>query len=127
MIDISLLTIEEAEALPKNIREYGGRWWLRTPGDYPDDVTCVHLGGSIINSIYVGYNNYAVRPVITVSNLKDLKVSIRDTIFIQGQKYVVISDNKILYNDEVVYHRFSNESNDYDKSEIKKIVDNWLK
>jgi len=125
--DISLLTVEEAERLPENIREYEDWWWLRTPGISSHYAAFVHFDGPVsILGAGVTHVNVGVRPALTISNLEDLGVRVGDTIIIQDKKYVVVSDNKVLYNDDAVYHRFDKDSNDYEKSEIKKIVDGWL-
>lgn len=125
--DISLLTLKEAEKLPKSIREYYNYWWLQTPANDSIFAATVHDDGAVVNhSSFVYYNKNAVRPAITISNLKDLGVSVGDTITIQNKKYVVISDDKVLYDDEIVYHRFDGSTSDYEKSEIKKVVDEWL-
>lgn len=127
---ISLLTIEEVEVLPENIRQYGDDWWLRTPGFYSYHAAYVSNNGSIGD--YGGdvddVDDYgvSVRPTLTVANLDSLNLKIGDILVIKNKKYIYIGDNRVLYNDKAVYHRFDKESNDYEKSEIKKIVDKWL-
>lgn len=122
--DISLLTLKEIERLPEKIRRYDDWWWLRSPGGFPGCAAYVYSDGSVDDYGYdVDYDCIAVRPAITVSNIR---FEIGDAIVIQGKKYVAIAPNKILYNDEVVCHRFDKESNEYEKSKIKKIVDGWF-
>ena len=122
--DISLLTIEEVEALPENIKQYGDYWWLRSPGYSSCRAAYVYYGGSVDGyGSGVGNSFFAVRPAITISNPT---FEIGDIIEIQNKKYVSITQNKVLYNDKVIYHRFDTSTNDYDKSEIRAIVDGWL-
>ena len=125
--DISLLTLEEAKALPENIRQYRGWWWLRTPGDERFTVAFVYNGGSVNSyGTDIGYNYNCVRPVLTIADLDFFDLEVGDTLAIQNKRYIYIGDNRVIYNGELVYHRFDEDSNDYEKSEIKKIVDNWL-
>ena len=122
--DISLLTVEEAKQLPRSIRRYEDWWWLRSPGECQYHAAYVFRVGTLdVDGYVVSGVSVCVRPAITVSNAI---FEIGETIIIQGKKYVAISPNRVLYNDEVVHHRFDMTTNDYDKSEIKKIVDGWL-
>ena len=122
--DISLLTVEEAQALPEDIGRYGQRWWLRSHGREHYDAAFVFKSGAIYKiGDYIGYPNYAVRPAVTIS---DAMFAVGDTVIIQNKKYVAIAPDRLLYNDKFVYHRFDELTNDYEKSEIKKMVDEWL-
>ena len=125
---ISLLTVCEVENLPEEIREYKTWWWLKTAGDEPDRAAIVDNFGFIsYDGDDVFYDSSTVRPAVTIRNLESLNLEIGDSLMIQGKKYVYIGGSKALYNDEAVYHRFDAESNDYEQSEIKQIVENWLK
>ena len=123
--EITLLTADEAKKLPKSIREYRAHWWLHSPGTVSECVTYVNIYGDIDNyGIYVDYNFGAVRPVLKIKNIQFHNIG--DIISIKGKRYVVISENQVLYDDEIVYNRFDTNSNDYEKSEIKQIVEKWL-
>ncbi len=126
--DISLLTIEEAEALSENIRRYAHWWWLCSPGAYSDDAAYVSRNGYVYDcGDYVGDDDGGVRPALTIADLDSLNLKIGDPLVIQDKEYIYIGNNKVLYNDKPIYHRFNLGPNDYKKSAIKKIVDNWLK
>lgn len=128
IIDISLLTVDEAKTLPEEIRVYSEWWWLQTSGNDSNLATCVNSYGSIFgygDYVYEGSN--AVRPALTISNLDSFGLEIGATIEIQGEEYIVITQDKVLYNDKPIRHRFDGSTNNFSDSEIKGIVDNWLK
>lgn len=43
----TLLTLEQAEGLPKDMLKAGKRWWLKTPGYTNSTITCVFEEGTI--------------------------------------------------------------------------------
>ncbi len=125
--DISLLTLEEVEQLPGSIRFYACSWWLRSAGYTSHHAAWVNHDGSTFGlGEPVNYDFCAVRPTLTISNLESLNLKIGDVLTIKGEEYRYIGGNKALYNDEVVCHRFDEESNNYEQSDIKKIVDKWF-
>jgi len=126
--DISLLTTAEAEELPEEIREYKGEWWwLKTAGGDTDCAVLVdYLGFIDHDGVSVFLDAYAVRPAVTIRNLESLNLKIGDPLMIQSEKYVYIGNSRVLYNDEFTYNKFDAVSNDYEKSDIKKIVDKWF-
>lgn len=72
-----LLSIEEAEALPKNIRRFFENWWLRSSGNEGDYAAYVDIYSGIHSpAITDNYgritNDYAVRPAMRV-RLEDLQ------------------------------------------------------
>lgn len=126
--NITLLTIEEVCALPPDIRRYRGWWWLRSPGcTSACAVVCCAVGIVDYYGYEVDYFNGTVRPALTLSNLDYEPLEIGEEISIEGKNYIAIGKDRVLYNDNLVLHRFDKKSNEYEKSEIKKIVDKWLK
>lgn len=125
--NISLLTLIEAFQLPDEMRHYKDYWWLQCPGYLPDCVAVVDKDGFVLDcGIDINEGKVAIRPVLTVSDIGSSELNVGDRIIIQKKSYVYIGNNRLLYNDEPIYHRFDLESDDYEKSEIKQIVDNWL-
>ena len=62
-----LLSIDEAEDLPKNIRKVDDWWWLRSPGSRSRDAAYVSKGGSIDAYGYFVYGGSGcVRPAMRV-------------------------------------------------------------
>lgn len=64
---VFLLSKEEAEDLPLEIRDIGVTWWLRSPGMF-NHLACCVLPGGYVNSVgdHVYYDVIAVRPAIQV-------------------------------------------------------------
>lgn len=64
---VFLLSIEEVNKLPREIRKFSCLWWLRSPGNDSRYVSCVYDDGSVGtegNDAY--YFSCSVRPAIRV-------------------------------------------------------------
>jgi len=132
-----LLSIEEAEnLLTQEEREctYQGKpcwWWLRSPGSYSDRAACVDRGGLVY---YIGdrvnYVNDCVRPAL-ILNLSSSNLQIGDIFEFGEYKFKVISSGYALCEEAIDRCAFrkdwkSKDANVYEKSDIKKFVDNWF-
>lgn len=152
---IKLLSIEEAEKVPEEVRKlntfFGHWWWLRTPGSESRKAACVYYDGVInpegydVNYIDVYYEDTAgVRPAIEISNCKELGLKEGDIIKLAGHKWTIIPDEMALCNDVIQGYPFKDyddrlnykyiderdESifdgfNDYEKSDVKKFIEEW--
>ena len=140
----TLLSIEEAEALPYHLRRYTTWWWLRSPGTKLNYASYVNASG------YINFNNYGeyvasetnngqfvedsemvVRPALQIENLKSTGLKVGDSIFFDDKEFEVISDTLALCKTDigVCYFRKDDEAgdaNDYEKSDVKKFVDEWF-
>lgn len=122
---VDLLSIGETEKIPANILSYDNWWWLRSPGNNSYDATDVNNFGFAYDlGLSVSSSDGAVRPAFIIPNLKSLNLPIGEEVLLgENQiKCVVISDDKVLYNDEVIKSKFDDESNNYEKSYIKNRV-----
>jgi hypothetical protein len=64
---VFLLSEEEAEELPTNIRKFSDWWWLRSPGNDSNYAVYVGDDGSVFtNGSYVNYDLGCIRPAIIV-------------------------------------------------------------
>lgn len=71
---VFLLSKEEAEELPTNIRKFSDWWWLRTPGNLNIDAASVNIVGSVnFRGRDVLNDSGTVRPAITVKVNNPLK------------------------------------------------------
>ncbi len=123
--EITLLTIKEAEALPENIRDYENWWWLQSAGCESDLAAYVSFDGSANKCGFsVDFSDGGVRPALKIINMQFHNIG--DIISIKNKRYVVIAEDRVLYDDDLICYRFDVDSNDYEKSEIKQIVDKWL-
>lgn len=131
----TLLSIEEAEALPDHLRRYTNWWWLRSPG-------IRHIYASYVNCTgYVNFNNYgefvddtgsSIRPALKIENLKSTGLKVGDSIIFNDREFEVISDTLAFCKTDIGANWFrknseAEDANDYEKSDIKKSVDGWFK
>lgn len=132
--EASLLTVDEIESMTEKTRmaAFSGlveRYWTRTPGDYG----CV----SVVLSSFGIYRSGRpinvkgeVAPYIVV-NLKDalekedINVSdlIGEEVSVNGYKFVIISEDRLIYRDNLIMRRFDMMSNIYEESELKEYIE----
>ena len=125
---ITLLTEEEAKALPKEQRAIGETWWLRSPGHDQDRAAFVYYSGGL-DYFYVSYSIGGVRPAL---NLESSNLKIGDRVEIAGYKWTAIAGDKVLCDTIVGETHFRKNANtpganDYEKSDIKKWLEKWAK
>ena len=126
---LELLSIEEARELPKSVKKYADWWWLQSPGVNSYLVTYVSRHGGV-NDIgnYGDSSSPTVCPVLKVLNLESPNLELYEMYNVNNEYIgIYIGGNKFLYKGKAIHHRFDGESNDYETSEIKQFLDNWLK
>ena len=144
IIGAALLTQEEAEQGEEYIYypvfNDGGSpyWYLRTPGEEDgsivcmdgviiDDVTDVDFfddGGGWKFDLEYGCGN---RPALYFSSsLSAVGVKPGDKLEIGGVSFTIITDTIALCDSYISVEIFDKETNDYEKSAIKKRVDSWF-
>ena len=117
ILGATLLTVDEAEQLPGRLRAYDEFWWVRSSG---------RRSSRIANA------RYTVRPVLIISNLESSNFQIGDTLKFGDREFEIISDDKAFCLTDIGTTWFREDSeaddaNDYEKSDVKKYVDNWFK
>ena len=143
-----LLSREEVKKLPVWILANGYLWWLRTPGlkdedvetylfdrpvNYNDDnasvVCCVYYDGDIYDPGYFVNDklNVCVRPALKVANLDEQNLVIGDLVEVFGLLAQYIGNNSVLLCESIGVHNFDESTDDYDNSELKVWLNNWLK
>ena len=132
IVGATLLSSEEAETLPLRLRKHTNWWWLRSPGCISDLAAGVSGGSSILS--YGGdvrNGTGAVRPALIIKNLKSSNLKIGDTFLFGNKKFEIISDVIAFCLEDIGQYCFkkdwkASEANDYEKSDVKKFVDNWF-
>lgn len=130
IVSATLLTVEEAKQLPQEILTAAhDSWWLCSPGDEDRYAACVfgedaHIYG---DGEYVDMK-LGVRPAII---FKSSELEVGDKFKAFDYEWTVISSNMALCNDVIGRSCFRIEwqfadANVYEKSDIKKYVDNWF-
>lgn len=131
IIGATLLSIEETkEYLTEEERRYNNWWWLRSPGLASNCATYVIYHGRILTyGSYVNDIDVSVRPALQISNLKSSNLEIGDTFELGDYEFKIISDNLAwMYRQDIGQYAFNNafKGNDYETSDVKKIVDEWF-
>ena len=131
----TLLSIEEAEALPNYLCRYNNWWWLRSPGVELNCASYVNASGYInFNSHgeFVDDSETSIRPALKIENLESTGLKVGDSIFFDDKEFEVISDTLAFCNTDIGKHCFRDDeeaerANDYETSDVKKFIDGWFK
>ena len=125
VIGITLLSLEEATSVPRWILANGTWWWLRSPGNYSDYTVIVFIDGSVYDrGDLVDDEDVAVRPALQIANPPSLEIGEKVKVFGHIAEY--IGGDMVLLREPLWYGRFDGSSNDYDQSEVKAKLDEWL-
>ena len=142
---ITLLSTEEAEDLltkEQRICKYNGEncwWWLRSPGRCQSSVaTVIHVGSVYYYGDIVGSGGGCVRPALILSSLKPSnlksieKLGVGEHFEFGGYTFTVISNKYALCDEAIAKMAFREDwevkdANVYEKSDVKKFLDNWFK
>lgn len=132
--EITLLSIEEAERLPKTILGLSSvdSWWLRSPGKENKDAAFVYPDGIIKSSGYiVSYTAYSVRPALRISQFDFSNFKIGEIIECLQREWYYVGDDLILSKDIISHHCFNKnvyrkEPNKFQGSNIQKYLQDWL-
>ena len=130
---ITLLSVEEVEQLPDEMRTATETWWLRSPGDIDDGAADVFGDDGDVN-VYGNYvrNTLGVRPALIISNLESSNLEEGDKIQYRGYAWTVILGKYALCDSIIAQKQFredwkADDANDYEKSDVKKYIEDWLK
>lgn len=132
IVGATILSIEEAEKLPIKLRKYDRWWWLRSPGRSSCFAACVLSGGSVSDNGNGVSNRFAaVRPALQIKNLNSTTLKIGDIFEFGGKTFKIISDKLAFCLTDIGEHCFRGDgrargANNYEKSDIKKFVDEWF-
>ena len=123
LIGITLLSVDEAENIRCGERACGLRWWLRSPkGCFR--VAYVRGDGTVgLDGDAIDFKWNAVRPALIY---KSEKLHAGDEIIFNDYKFRVIDEKYALCTTYIRLNRFDFESNDYEKSEIKNLLQEWF-
>lgn len=136
-LDISgatLLTTEEVEKLPERLREYNNSklWWVLQPRDYGDaDYVASVYSNGIVSRTGDHRFYFRVRPALIISNLKSSGLRIGDTFKFGDKDFEIISNDRAFCLGDIGYSLFredcrASDVDDYEKSDIKNIIDEWF-
>lgn len=130
ILEVTLLSTEEARELPKELLKADEHWWLRSPGGSDIEAAFVHGDGGIVFVGGIGVDReYGVRPAL---KLKSLLFKKGDSFSYNGYEWDVIGDNLALCRTIVGECAFrkclkADDANNYETSDIKKWLNDWWK
>lgn len=131
--EVTLLSVDEATRIPKRLLKNRDYWWLCSPGRLCDFsvVACVDGDDGYIydDGLFVKYA-HDVRPALRVRNLGSLNLKVGTVVRINDCSYYVIPGDMLLskkYIGECSFRKDwkAPDANAYEKSDIKKFVDDW--
>ena len=127
--EITLLSLEEYETYQNAIPKIAAWWWLRSPNasivaNAPD----VDNDG-LIHTISVTSDD-GIRPALRIKNPESFDIGIGDKFRLAGDMWTMIGDGLALCDDVVGNCAFrknwkAQDANIYEKSDIKKWLENW--
>lgn len=127
--EATLLSVEEAKALPQHLKSYKDYWWLRSPGYLHNLAASVGRDGSVYHggSLVINGGSY-VRPAL---KLRSSNLHIGDRFEFGNAKFEVVSDSLAFCTDDIGRCAFRKDwkvgsANVYEASDIKKFVDKWF-
>lgn len=127
VLEVTLLSVEEAGELPKEMLKSDHSWWLRSPGYLAFEVALVDGDcGDVIDDGGLVDEELGVRPALKL-NLKSLKRGI--SFFYKGYEWEMISDDTALCKSIVGKCAFNvdGNNNEYESSDIKQWLNDWWK
>lgn len=132
--DITLLTIEEAFALPDDLLYIGRIWWLQSHGGTCWDAAYVNYMGFISDKGSSVDTNWEVRPALVI-DFDSSNFEVGDKFFLAGYPWTIISDRLALCDDTVgssvfrYKHDVENkiDANNFILSDIRKWLYEWAK
>lgn len=128
----TLLSTEEIEKLPIELREYSREWWSRSIGANQIYAASVYYDGSVNDEGYnVNYTFNCIRPALIIKNLGSSAFQIGDRFILGGKKFKVINEVTAFCLEDIGTCAFredwrADDANDYEKSDIKKFIDDWF-
>lgn len=129
MIDeIFLLSSDEYKKYGNIIPNVETFWWLRDTGWHDDEAILVRRGGTIDDTGgYVGASFRGVRPALTIEDIVFANLRIGERYVKYDFPWIKIDNNLAIAEVPIGFNKFDSESNDYEKSEVRQYLLNWVK
>lgn len=128
----TLLSVEEAEKLPRRMRQDIGRWWLRSPGTNQFRVAGVIIDqAGAVKDVGVTDDRIKVRPALQLANLESSGLMVGDRFRFGDEKFEVISDDIAFCVGYIGRHAFRDdwEADNacfYEASDVRRYVEEWF-
>lgn len=123
--ELFLLSIEEYEKYKGVIPVIGSWWWLRSPGDFSSYAADVYDVGSVFTNGSSVYGTNGIRPALKVSKSEISNLQIGDRKIYYDFPFIKIDDDLLIAEVPIAFDKFDDESNDYEKSYVKRFLEEW--
>lgn len=128
----TLLSYEEYEKYKTKISRRAYWWWLRSPGTTSESHASYvnNYGNAYLSGNYVDDSCIEVVPALRIILNSDFEIG--DKIKFGVNTFTIISEYYALCDNSIGYHCFreddykTSDANDYEKSDVKKFVDEWF-
>lgn len=130
--EATLLSVEEAKALPQRLKSYKDYWWLRSPGYLHNLAASVGWDGSVYHGGSLVINGgFYVRPALKLVDPESSGLMVGDRFEFGNAKFEVVSDSLAFCTGNIGRRAFrknwkAGRANVYEASDIKKFVDEWF-
>ena len=129
--EITLLSIDEYKSNRDLIPAFNYWWWLRSPGYDQRSAMCVTADDSLLDD-YVYLTNGFVRPALRIWNPESSNLVPGNKLIIAGETWTVLRGGLALCDGAIEISEFrkdesASDANVYEKSDVKKLVEDWAK
>lgn len=137
ILEITLLSREEARDIPQSVLEFPYCWWLRSPGKHVTNVATVCYFGCVLTRGHsVTLPNYAVRPALRIKSDCVRNLTIGDVVSCAGKQWQYAGNDLILLSGEPLtcmafnrdadaYEQWDDDEK-YEKSDVCRFLQAWL-
>lgn len=127
VLGATLPSIEDILSVPVKERVYNNWYWLCSPGSLRHTAGYVSYSGEVYDRATVDCNFGSVRPALILSNISGTDFNVGDVFEICSYRFKIISNTLAwMYEQDLGRYRFDNNTNVYEDSDIKKLVDEWF-
>ena len=123
--ELFLLSIEEYEKYKGVIPVIGSWWWLRSPGSLSLDASSVNYDGSVNADGNLVRGTLGIRPAFRVQKSEILNLKIGDRKIYYDFPFIKIDEDLLIAEVPIAFEKFDDESNDYEKSYVKRFLEEW--
>lgn len=132
ILEVTLLSTEEARNLPREMQKAAYSWWLRSPGYFSHEASYVSGESGVVHDYGFDVDSdFGVRPALKL-NSKSSHLKSGDSFLYRGHEWDMIADDTALCRTIVGKCPFrkdleADDGNSYESSDIKKWLAEWWK
>lgn len=125
ILGATIPSVEEIRVVSEHERVFPYGWWLRSPDSFDTLTYRVNVDGQITSGAIA--RCYYVRPALIVSDISNSNFKVGDMFEFKGQYFMFLTNTLAwMCKRDIGEHYFDQETNIYENSHIKTVVDNWF-